>query len=369
MKELKLLSYSLLCLTLLFINSAFAQSTPLSIKGSIKNAPTDLLLKLRDMENNKWVDSTFVKDGEFDLIIQNQDRNYPIPYFLKLEQKDTIIALLLEPQGLVKMEIDYQNFNKNTIKGSPYQDWYEQLDSIFYQPYVDIISYRYAKDYYENLQTPAANEKVIKAQSIIEDKQGEVNQAISKYKANPVALYYIATYLNTYQPKVSVLQDFLSGLQQEEKNTKYAQAIAQYIKQQPKSLNDTLYNDKLTPIALSQVFTKDYLLIEVGSNYCGYSKDGQVDVLEVQSELSAYLDVISIHSDNDLEGLQEYSNNPLYNWNYLFDPNGRYSDFFIKYSITATPTYLLFNNQRELIKRWENNDNWTKELKEIIKGV
>lgn len=364
MKKYLLIIFSILCYqTLLSQNNDFV------IKGLAKNFPDKTSVKLRDTENNIWIDSVYIYNEKFSIKANQPKYNHPSQYFLYVDNQNEVIPIFIENKETLELEFEKTNFPEHSILESKNQKLYEELDSVFYTPYTEILKYSFLINTLKKQNSENTKNNIKQFENLVNIERSKVNNSILNHKGSFVALHYISNYINILQPNKNILIEFLDSLDKFSKNSKYAKAIEYYINQKTEviHLNDELFNINDKKVNLSDISNKNYILLDIASNYCGYSLKVKENLENIVKKYSKKLDVISIHVDNDLEGLKNYSTNQYSNWNFFYHPEGRFSKFFIKYKVIGTPSYYLFDNNGNLISSWQNDVNLEEQISNLIK--
>ncbi len=343
---------------------SIAQYKPFIIKGIVDQFPDKTIVKLRDVENNKWIDSTFINNRQFTLKAIQPKYNHASQYFLFVGDRDAVIPILIENNEVLKLEFNDADFQNYSILAAKNQHEYEELDSVFYEPYTTIIK---NISLINTFKKQGSKKNIKQFKTIINAERNKVNNEILHHKGSFVAMHYIANYINVLQPKKDILIEFLNSFDINSRNSKYAKAIQYYINPQKALLDDEMFDPNNSKINLGETFTRKYILLDIASYYCNYSQMARKNLEKIVQKYSTQLDVVSIHVDNDLEGLRNYSTNHYPNWKFYYHPEGRFSNFYIKYQIIGTPTYYLFDQNKKLITSFQNNAELEKQLSMFIK--
>lgn|GEM_PF-6918773 len=359
----------MLILSIFFSKILLAQENDFLIEGVAKNFPDKTFVRLRDIENNKWIDSVYIINEKFSIKASQPKYCHASQYFLFIDNQNEVIPILIENKEILKLEFDKTDFPKHSTLISKNQKVYENLDSIFYKPYIEITKYGFLIDIFKKQNSDEAINNVKQYEKLINIKRNEVNSSILNHKGNFVALHYLANYINVLQPDKQILIDFLNSLDQIDRSSKYAKLIEYYIDQEKEKeyLNDEMFDLNDKKIKLSDISYKNYILLDIASNYCEYSFKAKDDLENIVKNYSEELDVISIHIDNDKEGLKKYSTNKYSNWKFYYHPEGRFSEFFVKYKVIGTPAYYLFDKNRNIISSWKNDVNLKEQISNLIK--
>lgn len=345
------------------------QHDTFKIIGNIHNATDSLKVRLRDMDNYQWIDSTYVVDSHFEIKGLQKKYNYPSSYFLFIENTNEVIPLFLANGDIVDLEFDLLSLPNYKNTGSRNQYHYHSLSDKFDIPYGQIIQLNYKKELLLKEGIAPLSTEIKEIDDEISDIRNTAFLDLSKAMDTYAALYYLGSYLTTYNFSKTQAQELYDLLSADKKDTFYGKSLLYY------STSSDLETSFIDFMALDSTFSykqfssyfndSRYVLLEFSSAYCYYSLEAKPQIQQLSDIYKDNLQIVSFLVDPIDEGFKSYVVQGINNWDFLYDPEGQFGETYLSYKISGTPTYFLFDPKGILIKQWVND----KDAFSIVKSI
>jgi len=343
------------------------------ISSNIKGYEDGTKVIISNAVNGKVLDSTEIMNGKFESngIIENPPTQISV-----LIQNDTkrFLKFLFIGNENIKIEGD---LNKLKISGSKYHKYKEDLDqrtdsldNLRNEKIQQMLALRRENKWNDSLQ----NQYWSKDGGIIPEIDLRVDKIrrdfINDNINSDFALFELVINKSTFDKEFIEIQ--LEKLNSNFRNSEYATILKTYINSKDLVKGDTFYdfeaeNQRGNNVKFSDFFNDKFVLLEFYSSYCSWCRKAMPEIKKLASENKNNLRVITFNVDSNKEDwLKSYEKNKI-SWPSLHDDSGKLSEVYTKYRVYVTPTYLLFDKNGKLIRKWNGyNDNFGTEVNQSL---
>lgn len=344
------------------------------LTGFSENAEVTLI----DGISSKTRVTTELKSGKFTLVDTLSKTPTSLRLLIKEKDNSTSMVSLFVGNEKITIKGDKKDFsNKLQIKGSLHQalkSTLEQetafLNNKYDEEIQSMIVQRQANAWNDSLQTVYWGKG-----GVFETIDNDILSITQKFIEKNINTHYGLKVLNSNKNDLSKLfiENQLKKLQPEFKKTEYVQVINTFLAHKPLKTNDYLYdfeaeNQEGEVVQFSDHFdNKKYVLLEFSSPHCGWCKKALPEIKKLANQKSTALTIVTLNVENDKDDWIKTSKENNVNWSSLWNKKGRNSDAFTKYRVAGTPTYVLFDQEGKMIKKWTGYDQYLiKDIKEHL---
>lgn len=356
----------------LFCTLTIAQNN-FKILGKLSGFEEKSLVKIE--RQNITLDSCYLNNGKFQL--KGTFENTPTSTYLIIKNgKDFIYAPLFIGNENITIYAKIDDFPYDVkAKGSAYNILnynYAQLTKNLNIQRKKLINEMFAlreqEKWNDSLQNAywSTKEPYGKVQ-IIDNQLDKIrNEFIEKNFNSYYGLYLMEIY-KTEIPKLK-LQNYLNNLSPELVSTTYAKSIESHLKYPDLKVGEKYYDfsafDKNGKKRMfSEYFTHKYVLLDFSTVYCGFCIQAIPDLEKIKKKFNENLDIVTFYVDKSQKGFDDLTQRHNKDWNILWDKEGRLSDTNAKYKVFGTPTFYLFDPNRNLVQMF---DGYSEDLSEQI---
>lgn len=360
--------YSIILFYTAFIlcTSCKQEKQVLEITGILDGFTENAELTLIDDISSKTISSTQLKNGKF--ILTKALSNTPTPLRLLIKEGDntSMISLFVANEKITIQGHKKDIPDKLQITGSPHQALKSALEkkTAFLNDTYDreiqsMIAQRQANTWNDSLQNVYWGKG-----GVFETIDNDILTITQEFIKENINTHYGLKVLNSNKNNFSkaFVANQLKQLQPEFEKTEYVQVINTFLANEPLRANDFLYdfeaeNEEGKVVQFSDHFdNKKYVLLEFSSPHCGWCKKALPEIKKLASQKSNTLTIVTLNVENNKEDWIKTSNENNVQWESLWNKKGRNSDAFTKYRVAGTPTYVLFDHEGKMIKKWTGYD-------------
>ncbi|WP_299208869.1 TlpA disulfide reductase family protein [uncultured Dokdonia sp.] len=299
--------------------------------GYLSNTPTSLNILIKEDDHNTSITSLFIANEKIN--IQGDKKDFP-----------DNLQILGSPHQALKTELA----QKTTALNDSYDEEIQKM-----------IAKRQANMWNDSLQTVYWGKN-----GVFETIDNEILAIKKEFIEENINTYYGLKVLASTKNNLSkaFITSQLQQLQPTYKETEYVHVIETFLNNEPLAKNDFLYdfeaeNQEGQIVQFSDHFdSKKYVLLEFSSPHCGWCKKALPEIKKLANQKSTTLTIVTLNVENDKDDWIKTSKENKVNWTSLWNEKGRNSDAFTKYRVAGTPTYVLFNQEGKMIKKWTGYD-------------
>ncbi len=331
-----------------------------NIKGTITGFADSTKVYLKDINLEQDIDSTFILKDTFRFTGKFENNSVPEQLWLYInlnKGKDFFYTyLLIRNNDRVVITGDKKDFPFClNIKGSKTQE----IANILNAQTRDLnIEYdKLMKQYF------SLNENDKKTGEKIAKNLKELRKQITEIKKK-----YIKKYINSYNGIIELnynkklfskdtIRELFSQVDSTIQNSKYGKKIEFYInneilKKGDKYSDFSAINQKGDTVKFSKYLTDNkYLLLDFNSTYCGPCMQSIDELKEIYNKYSNKITIVSFNVDNNKKIWEKELQRDQTKWMNLWDGKGNASSTYIKYGISAVPTFFILNPKGEIIEK------------------
>lgn len=337
------------------------------IKAQVDGFAENAEITLIDGVSSKEISTTHLKNGAF--IFSGYVSNTPTPLRILIKENDqnTSMTSLFIANEKITIQGAKKDFPDNLqITGSSHQalktELAQKIASLNDQ-YDDeiqkMIAKRQANTWNDSLQTVYWGKN-----GVFETIDTNILTITKEFIEENINTYYGLKVLASHKNQLSkpFIETQLQQVQPLFKDTEYIHVIETFLNNEPLAKNDFLYdfeaeNQKGEKVQFSDHFDSEkYVLLEFSSPHCGWCKKALPEIKKLANHKSTSLTIVTLNVENDKEDWIKTSEENQVNWASLWNKKGRNSDAFTKYRVAGTPTYVLFDQEGKMVKKWTGYD-------------
>lgn len=366
------LSTVVMCLSCKEEKQVFEINAQLS--GFEENATVTLI----DGVSSKEISTTQIRNGAFLFSGHLSNTPTPLRIHIKEDAHNTSMTSLFIANEKITIQGDKKDFPDNLqIKGSPHQVLKTELaqktaslNDRYDDEIQSMIAQRQANTWNDSLQTVYWGKN-----GVFEKIDNDILKITKEFIEENINTYYGLKVLASLKNNLSELfiTAQLQQVQPKFKDTEYVHVIETFLNNEPLTKNDFLYdfeaeNQKGEQVQFSDHFdSQKYVLLEFSSPHCGWCKKALPEIKKLANKKSTSLTIVTLNVENDKEDWIKTTKENHVNWSSLWNKKGRNSDAFTKYRVAGTPTYVLFDQEGKMLKKWTGyNEHLIQEIEEQL---
>ena len=326
-----------------------------TITGNVTGFPDSTMIYLTNLATQENFDSALVVNNRFQFKGQLQDEPEEIRLNTIVNNKYIYASLLIGNEN-IKVEGDIGDFPRDiNITGSKTQDDYTYARNLTKSFYIK-------RDSLTRVFFGLSPEEQQKRWGDIWSEIGVIDDTVQKIRVE-----YIKSHLDTYNGAIELgylkksfpkdtLQALYDRLSKEIKNSKYARVIAVYLNEKISEIGDLYHNfEAINSIGDKIVFSDligKYILLEFTSAGCGPCIQAVDELKLIDKTYSDSLRIVSFSADAKKDVWLRSLERDNVSWTSLWDGKGSYSETYIKYGVSALPTFFLIDPNGKIIDKW-----------------